>query len=97
MTFPREGNLPQAIFLPQKRLWGGFSPETGIQYHPDPPTLAFLKKSKETHQKSKGYSLREPLKSLEKKGKTVKKARELGKQQKSKEIEKARVGGSGQG
>ena len=58
---------------------------------PDPPTLACLepKKTRETLPKGKGFLFAEPLKSLEKEGKTHKKARKIGKQFK-KESKKAR-------
>ena len=44
----------------------------------DPPTLAFWKKAWRTPKKTRVLLLEEPLKSFEEKGKTHKKAREIG-------------------
>ena len=68
-----------------------------LKVNPDPPTLAFLEKSKGNPEKSKGSSLHGTLKSLEKKGTTHKKKNKGNrKTKKSKEIEK-KQGLEGQG
>ena len=65
--------------------------------YPDPPTLAFLKKARETPKKARVILLSEPLKSLEKKGKTHKKAREIGKRKKQGNRKKQGLEGQGMG
>ena len=56
-----------------------------VMNYPDPPTLAFLGgggESKGNPEKASGFLFAEPLKSLEKEGKTHKKARKIGKRKK---------------
>ena len=59
---------------------------------PDPPTLAFLKKSKGNTEKSKGFSLRGTPKILGKARKSTEKSKG---NRKKRESKKARIGGSG--
>ena len=54
------------------------------------PTLAFLRKARETPQKSKGFLFAEPLNSLEKEGKTLKKKQGKSENKKSKDVEKSK-------
>ena len=62
-----------------------------IYPHPDLPFLAFLGKARKNHPKKQGFFLSsEPLKSLGKKGKTLKKARKFFANEKNKEIEKSK-------
>ena len=49
---------------------------------PDPPTLAFLETARVFPKKARAVLFAEPLKSLEKEGKTQKKARKIGKRKK---------------
>ena len=63
---------------------------------PDPPILAFLEKARAFPQKSKGFWVSaEPLKSLEKRGKTHKKARKIGKRKKQGNRKKQGLEGQG--
>ena len=63
----------------------------GLTKGPDPPTLAFLtKKSKGNPEKNKGFLFAEPLKSLEKRGKTPQKKQGKSENEKSKEIRKSK-------
>ena len=57
--------------------------------------LLFWKTSKGTPDKNKGFSLRGPLKSLEKEGNAQKKQGKSGNNKENKESKKARIGGSG--
>ena len=62
---------------------------------PDPPTLAFLEKSKGNPEKARVFLFAEILKSLEKKGKTHQKSKENRKTKKARKSKKAGIGGSG--
>ena len=73
-------------------------PETGTVgtvFHPDPPTLAFLEKARAFPHKARVFLFAEPLKSMEKKGKTHKKAREIGKQKEQGNRKKQGLEGQG--
>ena len=59
-------------------------------------SLLFWKKQGFFPKNARVFLFAEPLKSLEKRGKTHKKAREIGKQKKAGISKKARIGGSGQ-
>ena len=65
---------------------------------PDPQTLAFFffkKKEGKSRKKTRVFLFAEPLKSLEKEGKTHKKARKIGKQKK--QVNRKKQGLEGQG
>ena len=57
--------------------------------------LLFWKKARETSKKARVFLFAEPLKSLEKKGKTHQKSKENRKTKKERKTKKGRIGGSG--
>ena len=66
-----------------------------LQQSPDPPILAFLEKARVFPQKARVFLFAEPLKSLEKRGKTHKKARKIGKRKKQGNRKKQGLEGQG--
>ena len=66
-----------------------------LNLYPDPPTLPFLKKARETPKKSKGSSLRGTPKILGKERKNAQKSKGNRKTKKARKSKKARIGGSG--
>ena len=85
--------------FPKKRRGATVVVYTLFPLNPDPPILAFLEKKKKQGllpKKARVFLFAEPLKSLEKKGKTHKKQGKS-ENEKSKEIEKKKGKEEGQG
>ena len=91
--------LPAIAHALQKRFEIAFEiagAKPPVKNFPDPPTLAFFGKSKGNRpKKARVFLFAEPLKSLEKKGKTHKKAREIGKRKKQGNRKKQGLEGQG--
>ena len=82
----------QGCKRPLRSQWSGTN-------YPDPPILAFLEKKSKgfASPKKQGFFFAEPLKSLEKRGKTHKKARKIRKQKKQGKPKKQGLEGQGEG
>ena len=74
---------------------GGRDPNSLCSANPDPPILAFLEKARVFPKKARVFHFAEPLKSLEKRGKTHKKARKIGKRKKQGNQKKQGLEGQG--
>ena len=97
--FPGAHGIGAAISGPRiaGKTFYGHEDFSEFWFCPDPPTLAFLKKSKGNPEKSKDFSLCGTLKILGEERKNVpKKARKIRKlNKKTRRSEKTRIGGSG--
>ena len=79
----------------QIEIYWSYQPICGKSQNPDPPILAFLEKARVFPQKARVFLFAEPLKSLEKRGKTHKKARKIRKRKKQGNRKKQGLEGEG--